>query len=158
MVCSLDIRTGFDFDAIKNRDYSSAFLDFKKYWSLLRRNLPKYKFGRSELLPIKSTTEGISRYVGKYISKTVCNRLEEDKGTRMVNYSGNSRIASTRFTIVSDQSKLWRYKVGLFCKLMMETNKTIGYLDFNNISQKLGKHWCYHWREFILNLPDPTET
>jgi hypothetical protein len=159
VVCSGDIRTGFRFEDIsdpdwRKHDYSSANALLKRLWSMNRRHMGKYKFGRAELLPIKSTSEGIARYVGKYISKTVCNRLEQDKGTRMVNYSGDSRIASTRFTVLSEGSAQWRKKVKLFCKLMMEIRQDIHFLDQHNISQVLGKHWCYHWREFILNLPD----
>ena len=152
--CGFDIRTGFDFAAVSNRDYSSANPRLKRLWSLLCRNLPKYKFGRSEVLPIKSTTEAISRYVGSYIKKGVKTRTEADKGTRLINYSGDSRNASTRFTVISEGSYQWRQKLKLFCRLITEVRQDIHFLDQKNIAEVLGKHWCYHWREFILNLPD----
>jgi len=154
VVCKSDIRTGFDFEGIEKRDYSSASPELKKTWSILRRNLNKYKFGRSELLPIKSTAEGIARYVGKYISKTVCNRLESDKGTRMVNYSGNSRNSTTRVTVLSEGSKKWRKNLPLFCKMIFELRQDIPPLDENNIAKHLGSRWAFEWREFILQLPE----
>ena len=44
-------------------------------------------FGRHELIPVRSTEDGIARYVGGYVSKWVNNRREENKGLRFVRYS-----------------------------------------------------------------------
>ena len=64
-----DIRTNFDFEAIKKRDYTSASKDLKSEWSFWRKTSPKFRFGRTELLPVKTSSEAIGRYVGKYIGK-----------------------------------------------------------------------------------------
>jgi hypothetical protein len=39
-------------------------------------------------MAVKSNAEGISRYVGKYISKHVTQRRAEDKGARVVRFIG----------------------------------------------------------------------
>ena len=148
-----DIRTGFDFDAIKNRDYSSANPYLKSLWSSLRKELPKYKFGRSELLPIKSSAEGIARYVGSYIKKGVQRRSEKDRGTRLVNYGGDSRNTNTRFSSVSEGAYQWRKKVALFAQMMGDSQGIIN-LNHRNIHIHLGKNWAYKYREIILNLPE----
>ncbi|MBV2336397.1 rolling circle replication-associated protein, partial [Escherichia coli] len=64
-----DIRTGFDFPAVYRQDYSSANKAIRSEWSFWRKTAPKYGFGRTELMPVRSNSEGIGRYVGKYISK-----------------------------------------------------------------------------------------
>lgn len=153
VTCGADIRTGFDFNGIEQRDYSSASPMLRNLWSQLRKNAPKYKFGRTELLPVKSTSEGIARYVGKYISKNVQNRPVDDKGTRLVNYSGDSRNSSTRFMLLNEGSENWRNKVKIFSKLIAKA-KGLPPLNERNISIHLGKRWAYEWREFILELPD----
>jgi hypothetical protein len=161
VACRCDIRTGVNFSEISQGKYSSAAPQLRILWSKLRRNAPKYKFGRTELLPVKSTAEGISRYVGKYISKNVQNRPEADKGTRLVNYSKNSRNTNTRFMVLNQGSENWRRKVKIFCKLI-EKAKGLPPLNPDNISKYLGIRWAYEWREFILELPDspqkPKET
>ena len=152
VVLDEDIRTGFDFEALAKRDYSSANKRLKKEWALVRRVVKKYGFGRTELLPIKSTAEGISRYVGKYISKNVQCRPDRDKGTRLVNYSGDSRLANTRMTLVNQGSENWRHKCQLFAEAQSEyLNEKI---DFENISEILGKRWAYKYRDSIMCLPD----
>jgi hypothetical protein len=152
VVLDEDIRTGFDFDAVSRRDYSSANARLKKEWSLLRSVCKKYGFGRSELLPIKSTAEGISRYVGKYISKNVQQRPDEDKGSRLVNKSANFGISNTRFSMVNKGGRNWRHKCEIFAK------KQSAYygkeINMQNISDVLGKRWAYKYRDIILSYPD----
>ena len=75
-----DIRTGFDFAAVKNQDYSTANKAIRAEWAFWRKTAPKYRFGRTELMPVRSNSEGIGRYVGKYISKGIESRTEQFKG------------------------------------------------------------------------------
>ena len=97
-----DIRTGFDFSGVRNQDYSSANRAIRDEWAFWRRTAPKYRFGRTELMPVRSNSEGIGRYVGKYISKGIESRTEQFKGTRLVEYSRKAKIASTRFQFVTE--------------------------------------------------------
>lgn len=148
-----DIRTDFDFEGIANCDYRSANKALRDEWAFWRLNAKKYGFGRTELLPIKSTSEGISRYVGKYIGKHMESRLDEDKGARLVEYSRGARstkIANTRFMFLSDGSREWRKKCEKFAFVMMQTRGCSPTME--GLSKELGSNWAYTWRDFILSL------
>jgi hypothetical protein len=88
VVLAEDIRSGADFAAFKRKDYRSANRALRGEWAFWRVTCPKYRFGRHELMPIKSNAQGIARYVGKYIAKHIRQRLEEDKGARLVRFIG----------------------------------------------------------------------
>lgn len=151
VVLSSDIRTGFDFKQAEKRIYTSASQALRDEWAFLRESAPKYGFGRTELLPIKSTAEGISRYVGKYISKTMDNRKDEDKGFRLVEYSRAARTVSSKFSFNTHGSRLWRMKLKTF-QLIVSHMK--GYdVPFERFKDVLGAKWAYANRDFIFNLP-----
>lgn len=154
VVMGSDIRTGFDFTAIARHDYRSAGPQLRKEWVFWRRTAKEYGFGRTELLPVKSTSEGIARYVGKYISKHLQARQDDDKGLRLVEYSQNARMASTRFQFATKGAASWRRKLKLFASMIC---KARGYPvpSMQALSKLLGPRWAYQWREFILSLPDP---
>jgi hypothetical protein len=80
VVLEQDILSGADFQAFKRKDYRSANSALRAEWAFWRKTCPKYRFGRYELMPVKSNAKCISRYVGKYISKHISQRLLEDKG------------------------------------------------------------------------------
>lgn len=148
-----DIRSGFDFSGIANGDYRSANKALRDEWAFWRLNAKKYGFGRTELLPIKSTSEGISKYVGKYIGKHMESRLDEDKGARLVEYSRGARgakIANTRFMFLSDGSRQWREKCEKFAFLMMKIRGCSPTME--GLSKELGSNWAYKWRDFIISL------
>ena len=148
-----DIRTGFDFVAVKRRDYRSASEYLRSEWGFWRHVAKTYGFGRTELLPIKSTGEGIARYVAKYISKHMEARLKADKGLRLVEYSQGARMASTRFQFSTKGSAIWRRKLRLFASIICAV---CGHpvVSMSSLSELLGSRWAYHWRDFILSLPD----
>lgn len=150
---SADIRTDFDFSGIANCDYRSANQVLRNEWAFWRKNAKKYGFGRTELLPIKSTSEGISRYVGKYIGKHMESRLDEDKGARLVEYSRGARsvkIANTRFMFVSEGSQKWRKNCEKFAFLMMQARGCSPTME--GLSRELGANWAYKYRDLILSL------
>lgn len=146
-----DIRTGFDFTACAEGDYRSANKRLRDEWLFWRKTAPTYRFGRTELLPIKSNSEGIARYVGKYIGKHFEARQIQDKGARLVEYSRGARIASTRMQFVTTGSAEWRRKVGIFCHYISETMGCEP--SFEGLRRVLGPRWAYQWREFIAALP-----
>ena len=78
-----NIRSGFDFTAVKRKDCRSAQPVSAFGMGFLA---PLYGFGRAEMTPIKSSAEGIARYVGRYISRHIGNRRLADKGARLVRY------------------------------------------------------------------------
>ncbi|MCD8931983.1 rolling circle replication-associated protein, partial [Klebsiella pneumoniae] len=145
-----DIRTGFDFPAVYRQDYSSANKAIRSEWSFWRKTAPKYGFGRTELMPVRSNSEGIGRYVGKYISKGIESRTEQFKGVRLVEYSRKAKIASTRFQFVSDGSYEWRRKLSIFVHYIADNMGCEP--SFDGLRRVLGSRWSYHWRDFIMNI------
>jgi hypothetical protein len=148
-----DIRTGANFDEIAQGQYTSANKSLKSEWKFWRETSKEYGFGRTELLPIKSTSEGIAKYVGKYIGKSIAQRQQQDKGVRLVEYGKASRVATSKFTFVSEGSAVWRRKIATFAKIVARAHD-LPCNDLSHLSQILGSKWAYNNREFILSLPD----
>lgn len=146
-----DIRTGVDFEGIEKGNYSSAGPDLRAEWSFWRRTAPKYGFGRTELLPIKSSESAIARYVSKYISKHIEERSPEDKGVRLVRVSGVFKAGTTRFGWNTTNFRLWREKVGAILKAAGCEEMPMG--------KALGRQWLYRHQDIIqsVELPDISE-
>jgi hypothetical protein len=153
VVLKNDIRTGANFDEFSTGFYNSASPQLKKEWSFWRTTARKYKFGRTELLPIKSNTEGIAKYVGKYIAKSIENRLPEDKGARLVRYSKGARAGNTRFSFYTEGSQEWRRKLALFAEIVNQKYPEENIKQASDLSRILGKRWAFNHREYIINLP-----
>jgi len=151
VVLADDIRTGVDFARLEARDYSTAGKGLRAEWAFWRSTARKYRFGRTELLPIKSTEEAIGRYVGKYIAKHLEARKDEDKGARLVAYSTGARMAVTRFSWTSTGAREWRRKVRVFAWMMFQSQGIPP--TMHGLRVALGPRWAYKWREFILALP-----
>jgi hypothetical protein len=84
-----DVRTGYDFRAAADGDYSSASEALRGVWSALRDDGVKaLGFGRCETEPIISCGQAVAKYVSKYIEKNICNRMVADKGKKLVRYHG----------------------------------------------------------------------
>jgi hypothetical protein len=147
----VDIRTGFDFSGIESRDYSTAGPGIRAEWAFWRVTAKRYRFGRTELLPIKSSEEAIGRYMGKYLAKHLDARIDADKGARLVSYSKGSRMAVTRFSWASTGAAEWRRKVRAFAWMMFQTHGIPP--TMNGLRSALGPRWAYQWREFILAIP-----
>ena len=151
-----DIRTGVDFDAIKNRNYKSAGKYLRSEWKFWRDTAHKYRFGRTELLPVISSAEAIKYYVGKYISKSLKGSDDSgylDKRVKLVRYSKGSKAGNTRFRFISRGSSLWRQSVGLFAKLVEQRYGTV-VDDLEVITHFMGKSWAYKYKGFILSISD----
>lgn len=141
-----DIRSGFDFDAIGRCDYRSASPGLRAEWAFWRKTAPLYRFGRTELLPIKSTVAGISHYVSDYIKKHVEQRENEDKGARCVRFIGykpGERTASARFAWAGEKSWLWRKKLATFAR-------RIGAKDTDALKRVFGSRWAYLLQSSIM--------
>jgi hypothetical protein len=149
----VDIRTGFDFDGVKNHDYRSASDALRKEWAFWRKTAPKYRFGRTELLPIKSTIQAMGKYVGKYISKHMLCRNDEDKGARLVRYSHGARAGTTRFQFNSPGSAEWRRKTAIFAQIVQDHYPETCINTLADLTRVLGPRWAYLNRDFIHALP-----
>ena len=150
----IDIRTGFDFEGIQNRNYSSASKKLREEWAFWRKTAPKYGFGRTELLPIKSNTAAIAKYVGKYISKHMEVRNEEDKGIRLVRYSRGARAGTTRFQFQSKGSQQWREATAIFAQIVQNKFPDQKVNELSDLTRVMGKRWAYNHREYILAISD----
>ena len=145
VVLPFDARTGFNFEEVERKNYRSASEELKEEWAAWREMAPKYKFGRVELMPVKSGTEAIARYVGKYISKQIAGRIREDKGARLVRYSKGANAANCKFAWVTVRSTLWRRKLKAVCD-------KLGIRDLDDLAEKFGNKWAYHLADAISGL------
>jgi hypothetical protein len=143
VVLANDIRSGVDFEAFNRGCYASASEPLRSEWAFWRETAPRYRFGRTELLPVKSTAEAISAYVGKYIAKHVQQREERDKRFKLVLCSKGARKASTRFAWHSIKAWLWRAKLAA-------TAHELGFSDLDQFQKTFGKSWAYHLAEIIV--------
>jgi hypothetical protein len=150
-VLDADIRTGCDFAAFAKKDYRTASAALKSEWEFWRETAPRYGFGRTELLPIKSTAEGISKYAGKYIAKHIDVRIEKDKGARLVRYigyRGGERSFHPHLMFNSEHAWLWRRKVKEFACYY-------GIVDMEDFKKKCGPRLCYIFQDAILHTALP---
>ncbi len=163
-----DIRTGFNFDDLNRyarkdrRRYASANPYLRSEWAYWRRTAPRYGFGQVELLPIRSNSEGIARYVGSYIGKHVRSRVVGDKGVRLVGFWGYKenvqgvkpldgenaprnygRVANCRHNRLTEGSSIWRFKV----KKWAEGE---GFKSTDAIKCAHGPKWCQKFHEEIM--------
>jgi hypothetical protein len=150
VVMGSDIRTGFNFEQAARGVYSSANDNLRGEWSFWRGTARSYGFGRTELMPVKSNEEGLSKYVGKYIAKHVGAREGRDKGVRLVRYSSGASIGSNAFMFVSPRSKLWRWQVSEFARQN-------GCVDLSALRVKFGRRWAYYQRAEITDLEPPND-
>lgn len=158
-----DIRSGINFEEIKRRNYRSANPALREEWAFWR-SITNYDgkhpdhafatFGRTELLPVKSTAEAVARYVGSYISKNVKFRPVADRGARNVSWIGfpkGKRVWNSRFSWATPRSALWRLQVRAFAK-------SVGAETFGDLARLFGPRWCYFLYQEILATPVETET
>lgn len=146
-----DVRTGVDFDQIARGDYRSAPEALRREWAFWRATAKGYGFGRTELLPVKSSTEAIGRYVGKYIGKHLAAREARDRRVRLVSYSGE-KVAGTNFAWVSPGATEWRRKTGAFIGMLHETG-AIEELSTAAMYKRWGPRWAHYWRDCIATWP-----
>jgi len=137
-----DMRTGFDFDAAARGDYRSACAELRAEWAFWRKTAPEFGFGRTEQLPVKSTSDGIAKYVGKYIAKHIDQRRQDDKGARLVRYSEGARAVSTRFAWANGRGRVWRQKLSQFA-----TRHHVWSIEMMN--ERFGPHWAFKLSELI---------
>ena len=146
-----DVRSGANFEAIDAGEISSLNPACRAEYSWLRESAPKYGFGKVvNSLPIKSTEEGVARYVSKYISKHMAQRLNEDKGARLCSYWGTARkhreCCSLKFSWAGIGGWLFRAKLAGFSKLN-------GIKDQDGWADRFGPRWAYQIQKFVKVFP-----
>lgn len=166
-----DIRTGFNFDAVRNGNYSSVSDTLRGLWAHLLEVLPNYGFGRSELTPIEKTSDAIASYISKYLRKNIENRMKEDKRKKLVRYigawtvvkqvggdlvpNGDGEIYKQRandFGWASKHAVAWRWK----------TRELAALVDVKNPDEAkiaLGPRWAYRLSFlWMKKTSDPKES
>lgn len=131
-----NIRKGFDFEAVKKRDYSSASPYLKAEWAYLRSIMPEYSFGRHELLPIR-IIEGFGRYVARYVGRTG-NTRQNEKGARLVRFSkGFQRVVCGTFSSFDSIGQRARGRLPII-------RQELGWRSQAALEFELGPRWKYH--------------
>lgn len=148
-----DIRAGVDFEAFAQRDYKSANNHLRREWAFWRKTAPQFRFGRTELMPIRSDAAALGQYVGKYIGKHLGHREERDKGARLVSYSKEARMATSKHMMLEKPSTEWRAKCLTFSRMVAAWKPKARIQSTEDLTFHLGARWSYHWRDFILQLP-----
>ena len=165
----LNIRRGLNFRQIAAGNYKTANPYLRHLWTLIRENVGKYGFGRTELLPVKTNSKGLSRYVSKYIAKHINSRLPEDKGYRLVRTSMDKKsmwkVANSNFAFVSKGSKEWRRKLKKWVKRVEDYLNRIAEWkhraalpsitqdNYNTVlASVLSPKWAFKNREVILTM------
>lgn len=168
--CGCDVRSGLDFRKLQAKDYRTANANLRRFWRLLRSELPKYGFGRAELLPIKTNEKQLAKYISKYIGKHIEQRKPEDKGARLCQFSSNGvwKVATTRFAFWSDgyreflrKLRLWSVLAVEFISLKRPDISPPSFDDIDEIDKYLksflGNKWIYDNADFIFNIDDTIE-
>lgn len=106
--------------------------------------------GRAELMPSKTNSEGISKYVGKYIAKPMGATEQRDKGVCRVRYSNGGDFFGPEFMGVSVRSRLWRWQAGEFAQ-----RNGIAVDDFDGRAAMCGKRWAIHQGGPIMDIEPP---
>jgi len=147
--CNRDIRTGFDWDAVNSKDYSTTNKDLKIIWRESGEAAEVHGFGRTEIRPIRTNAEGIGKYLAGYLSKG--ERTEQIKGARTVRYSKGFRVANNQFTWTDGWSVRWRRLVAEFAN-----HNKISYEDMGLV---YGRRWAYYLKKAfeLRNVTYPEE-
>jgi len=139
------------FRELRARYKASAVPELVALWGRLRKVLPRYGLGRSEVLPLRKAKEAISGYIGKYLEAGLVIKKHSWKGCRRVEFdrrAKNAWLACTRiFAWHSPGATAWRKRVG-------ELGAVLGVQDMDGIRIKLGSKWAYRLRESITLSSD----
>ena len=144
--CTADLRAGINFEEIAKGNYRSANKELRALWKELRQVLPRYGFGRHELLPVKSSKEAIARYLGKYLAKSIEDLFVSKSKpfhTRRVRLSRGWRTATCQFAW-AQKGRTWRAQVALVAR-------ECGLTDLGEFSERFGKRWAYKLRDVIMS-------
>ncbi|WP_425513473.1 rolling circle replication-associated protein [Desulfobulbus propionicus] len=92
--------------------FKTATKALKTLWRDIREAAPKYGFGRSEILPVR-TGKGLAKYFSKVILQRALDP-ERFKGVRLVSYSRNFLRSVARFAWNNPYTRDFRRKVKRF--------------------------------------------
>ena len=156
--CKGNIRGGFDWEeylrwltereAGKKGRLKTGNQLLRNLWELNRNAMARYGFGIAHLLPIRSTSEAVGKYVSKYIAKQIGQRSDQDKGVRLTSHSQGFIASSPKFSWNTDGAKLWRKNLALFAQLSCCCR------DYDDFTTKAGPKWAFKYRKMIFGYQD----
>lgn len=145
-----NIRRGFDFDAVRRRDYRSASPQLRAEWAYWRRTAPLYGFGRVELLPIRTCAGAMANYVGKYLGKDFS--VDSDRGTRR--YAASKSFAAANQHHQSVHSTHWRAAMGIVAHELADIFDCQPTFEALADSVPGSSSWVWKYRDLIADVCD----
>ena len=172
-ILDFDCLTGFDFKSYDNAEKElrkngktsrwrqlkanyarSADPKLRSIWTQTRKASAGHGFGYHNILPIRSNAEAISKYLTKYLTKSLQARDNAPKGSRIISYSTKvTRAVKGHVGWVSEGAKESRRKQALFAKFAGCTEDTIS--DRIGTTQWFGKYMNTIDRIDEINLRNP---
>jgi len=153
-----DVRTGFDFkayhlarEASKRKDRralrehtkayaKSAHPCLQKLWPALRRESKRSGFGRVELVPVEDASH-LGKYLSEYLSESMGERPEHEKGVRLWGIWGKRRWASTLFA--------WNGPGGLLRRRKLAVLQEILGLKYEEFAEYFGRRWSHKINQLL---------
>lgn len=146
VVLPVDIRTGCDFEAFARQDYRSAPVALRREWKFWRDTAPRYGFGRTELLPVKSNKASFAAYVGKYLGKDL--RASEDAGVRRYSVGAGLKVANQNHQSV--HSTVIRKATGILAGELAQVVRCPATMD--GMAAVFGRRWQYGFKDELLAI------
>ena len=156
VVTKFDNRTGTDVETLTNyklpwgirrrKQYRNAALGTE--WQALRETCCKYRFGRVELVPIRTSGEAVARYLASYLTKT-WKGLKASRKSRLVRFSRN---ISKQFTLVCS---VWNLGNLIHRTRLKMAARMLNFTDYGDYADYFGPRWHYCIGDIIAGIPIP---
>ena len=144
-----EIRPGFPFEEVARRNYRNVDGRVRDFWKQLREKAPRYGFGRTELLPIKSNSDWAIKYLTSYLGKALFSeKTVGEENSRLFGMWGCVRTAYSRFDWVSGRI-VRRKKAWLAWAHGLEGEDAF--------SRRYGNRWWFRLGESLMRVILPED-
>ena len=156
VVTKADIRTGTNIETLSN--YNLPYWKrrgkhlrneaLSEEWQALRLICCRYRFGRSELLPVKKSGKALGSYLANYLVKTYA-QLPAGQRCRLVRFSRQiGEKFRDKFAIHSLGGLLYRTRVRIVAQMLR-------FEDYEDFAEFFGPRWHYLLKNVIAWVPIP---
>jgi hypothetical protein len=121
----------FPWDEVKHRCYKHVDVRLRRLWSEIRDVLPRYRFGRHTLLPIRKTGLAYGRYLASYYAGNFLQRDERDEGARRWGTWGSAHRCSCTFAFLRSVTRT----------IVASYAHDLGFRDYGDFRKVLGPKW-----------------
>lgn len=155
----VDVKTGYDFDAARNKDYRSACVWLKQEWKAWRKatnydgrradRVAYPEIGRFEIEPIKKNGTAAARYMAGYIRDGLQHRDASDKGKRLIRYWGKpvrTRAVNGQFAWSSLSPMAWLQR-----QKLAQTARQLDCDSMEELQARHGARCCWNLREVVYS-------